>query len=289
MDLLIIRPTLDGGLIGQARDGGIKVWSADGSIVAELPAIKVSSEGRIIASKKSGIVVHASWGKGLFATSFSGEKLWKNRKMRGIQRIEFADSETLLISKEMDDHWRKRFREPVGIVEVRVKDGRIIGSWKETSFARAFTAPGKNGYILVDKYAKRVRYLDADKKPLWDVPMPHFTVLDVAFGDDLIGLADGPKGLRVLTKSGETALAKGSDGQVSRLAFVGQQCLVYDSWDKSVLEVLDFETGQKSKSFELPDHAPPVFFGNRGRYAHPTGAIYDAFSGELIGQLEQTG
>jgi hypothetical protein len=139
--------------------------------------------------------------------------------------------------------------------------------------------------VIQDRLNRVVRILDDQKNEVGSIPMVHFAIIDVDFGKDVIALAEGEKGVRILDYRGALLshyAPQDRKPNCIRVAFDENQLIVYDSWDGSFVTIIDPWTGKLIAEYEREFHDDICFINDGSRFIDSSGQIFRSNDGHLV-------
>jgi hypothetical protein len=169
-----------------------------------------------------------------------------------------------------------------GIVELDAKDGSA--KWMANHGDWVYLHRQQPLIVIQDRCNRVVRILD-EKNEVGSIPMVHFAIIDVDFGKEMIALAEGEKGVRILDHRGALLshyAPKGRKPNCIGVAFDEDRLIVFDSWDGSFVTIIDPCTGKLIAEYEREFHDDICFIDDGSRFVDSSGQICRSNDGCLI-------
>ncbi|MFT6242097.1 MAG: hypothetical protein ACJAQT_004200 [Akkermansiaceae bacterium] len=225
---------------------------------------------RYIVDPLDHIIYSGTWENGLTAFDYMSEKQqWKRKDLIGIQRVDLSPAfpTTIFVTLEAPDY---RVEEPgifSGIVELERKTGKTV--WKSDKGDDVYLHPDRPILVVQDRVEDRIRILNERREETASTEMLNFALIDLAFSGELIALAEGAKGTRVLDTSGKTIsrnIPAGRKPNCTRVAIFRDHVCVYDSWENSFITIIDPKSGKTVSEYKMETGGDPCFIDNGARF-----------------------
>jgi hypothetical protein len=267
-------------LLGTSSDHeSIVIW--DAKTLREIACVRPGFSGgqdRFAIDATANAIYSGTWEEGLTCYDFAGDKaLWHRDDLIGIQAVVVSPAfpGSLFVALEAPDY---RVDEPgviSGVVELRASTGATI--WQTSVADEVYLHRERSLALLVSRGRRLLSIFDASRHLWGSTPMENFAVLDVAFQGDLIAVAEGEKGVRLMTKTGEvlfTHRPSHRDGNCIRITFVGEKPIVavMDSWDATFITLLD-TAGKIIHEYPRDLHSDICFMDNGTRFLSANGNV----------------
>ncbi len=237
-----------------------------------------------------GVVYSGTWENGVTCYDYQSQKvLWHRKDIIGIQTVNLSTRlpESVFLTIEAPDY-RRWFQKPVsGIAELDAKTGKTkwlkpLGDW-------LWVHPHKPVLVATDRGRNDVvRIYDADRKELGKTKMVNFAVIDMAFSDDLIALAEGKKGVRIIDYKGRLVSSYAPvdrEPNCTSLAFADGRLHVHDSWEGAFIFTLDPVSGQLISVYKRPAGGEVCFINDGSGFVNRRGEIYRSSDATLESSL----
>ena len=238
---------------------------------------------RYIVDPLDHTIYSGTWEDGLTAFDYMSEKqLWKRKDLIGIQRVDLSPAfpTTLFVTLETPDY---RVDEPgvfSGIVELDRESGKTVG--KSDRGDDVYAHPDRPILVIEDRAGDRIRILNARRKETASTEMLNFAVLDLAFSGELIALAEGGKGTRVIDTSGKTISRNVPDDRKPNCISVtccAEHVVVYDSWEAAFITIIDPKSGKTVSEYERETGGDPCFIDGGTRFVDGYGRVFHTIDG----------
>jgi len=245
---------------------------------------------RYIVDPLDHIIYSGTWEEGLTAFDYMSEKqVWRRKDLIGIQRVDLSPAfpTSIFVTLETPDY---RVDEPgvfSGIVELERATGKTV--WRTRNGDDVYTHPERPVLVIQDRAADKIRILNEERKETASTKMLNFAVVDLAFSDGLIALAEGAKGTRVIDLNGKTIsrnLPKGRKPNCIRITFSGDHVCVYDSWEGAYITIIRPESGKTESEYERESGGDPCFIDDGARFVDAFGRVFHSQDGRADGTIE---
>jgi WD40 repeat protein len=291
--ILAMRASADGRLFGTSSDDEtIKVW--DAVTLTEIASIRPGFSGgedRLALDPTSSRVFSGTWEAGLTCYDYTEHReVWRRADLIGIQRVDFSPAfpSSLFVALEAPDY---RVDEPgvfSGVVELDAATGRLL--WRTDDADTIFLHPSRPLSVLVDRRERIIRILDDSRRLIGSTPMIYFAVLEVAFHGEVIALAEGGEGIRLIDTRGRVQASHRPPSRESnclRISFVGgaDALAAFDSWEGSYITRLD-GAGQVVAEYERESHEDVCFIGDGTRFLDAQGRVCRTATGAADMQIK---
>jgi WD40 repeat protein len=285
-----MRTSADGRLLCvSCDDQSIKIW--DTKTLQEITEIEPGFSGgreRIAIEPKTSLLVSGTWEDGLTCYDYSVDRVsWRRDDLIGIQAVALSPAfeSSVFVAVEAPDY---RVDEPgifSGVVELDIHTGQT--KWQADEAESIYLHPRIPVLVLTSRANRLVRILDASRKQTGSIPMIYFAVLDVAFKDNLIALAEGQKGARLIELSGQVLFCHcptSRQPNCLNLAFEGDVLNIIDSWDNTFVTRLD-ATGRILHEYTRDNHTDVCFIRDGGRFVDSYGNVCFSSDGRLDARI----
>ena len=266
--------------------GEVCIWKSD----APQSLARVRSPSRYVLDPSKRRIFSAEWEGDLTCRDYAnGKVIWRRRDLPGIQKLALSSAfpDSVFVLSGTTDKPYKYPRVKLGAIEIQAASGK--SRWMMERADNLYVHPTKPLILLVDRGDFRISLHDRNKVEVASIPMTNFAVLDAAFTEDLIALAEGAEGVRVIDWEGNAVSHYApSDRQPNCLAIAfdqGKVC-VYDSWDKTFVSIFDPHSGLRIKEYERKCHGRICFIDDGSRFVDQLGQISITSTGELDGVIE---
>lgn len=276
-------------LAASTKAGWTTIWKTDAS--RPISSIKTGfhgGENRHAIDSANSRLYSGLWEGGLSCFNYAtGRRSWRRRDLLGIQQVDVSSANpgSLFVSLETPDHLQNRKGSFTGVIEIDARDGSTI--WKTTEAWYAYPHSSRDLLVVEDRVQKEIRTLDESRQTVGRSEMLNFAVLDVAFNDDLMAVAEGAQGVRVLDMHGNTIsryLETRREPNCIRVFFVNDQLCAFDSWGTPWLIFLEPRTGEIK--YEIQCDATHICFIDDGlRFITQLGRIFDSVTGKQVGHI----
>ena len=276
---------------GSRNKGEITIWDIESLV--EIASVRPGFSGgkeRYIVDSETSVVYSGTWEEGLTAFDYVAKKpLWHRPDLVGIQRVDMSAGlpSSLFVSLEAPDY---RVGDPGvfnGIAEIDVSSGDTLE--KTEGFYRLIAHTSLPVLVLEDRAEKLIRVVDRQDERVATTEMLHFALLDVAFGEGFIALAEGVKGTRIIDHDGNTVsrnVPPNWKPNCLDIGFDGDVVCVFDSWDGSFISLIDPASGAILSEYEAATGGGVCFVGDGSRYVDGRGVVSRSRDGEVVGRLE---
>jgi hypothetical protein len=129
-----------------------------------------------------------------------------------------------------------------------------------------------------------VRIFEADQKKAGSIGMSNFAVMDVAFSDALIALAEGKTGVRVIDHRGKLVssyVPPGRHPNCIGVAFSGNVLHVHDSWDGSYVLTLNPTSGELLSEYKRSAGGDLCFINEGSSFVNVRGEVCRSSDGAV--------
>jgi hypothetical protein len=272
------------------EEGAITIWSSDSrSPIATVRPGFSGGMSRYSIDPVNQLIYSATWRQGLTCYDYVNDRVvWRREDLLGIQSVALSAGfpASVFVGLEAPDENVSFPGVMSGIAELNTGDGRTLwatemGNWMHLH-------PIEPVMVIEDKCSRLVRILNVDKNEIGSCEMVHFAVLDVAFGQEVIALAEGPKGIRILDKKGHVVCHYAPQGrQVNciNVSFCGEYIVVFDRWDGAFVSILESSTGRLISQYERDSKGDICFIDNGSRFVDSSGRVCGSISGDVLTTL----
>lgn len=268
------------------EDGSVTIWRSDSQfpITTVQPGFS-GGEHRHFIDPVNRVIYSGTWLDGLTCFDYAENRIvWHRKDLIGIQTVDLSIGfpASVFVTLNAPDY---KLNEPgviSGIVELAARDGST--KWTTEDGDWVHVDPRQPLLVIQDRYNRVVRILDATKKEVGSAPMINFAVIDVGFSKDMIALAEGVKGVRVLDHRGSVIsryLPRNRKPNCIRVAFHEDHLIVFDSWKGSFVTIVDPDTGKLVAEYEREFHDTICFIDNGSRFVDKSGQIFRSTNGQL--------
>lgn len=262
------------------NDGEITIWSTDSpEPVARCKPGFSGGESRYQIDPSRGLIYSGTWEDGLTCFDYKAKKvIWRRKDIIGIQTVNISTTlpNSLFLTLEAPDHVRWFQKAVSGVAELDAHTGKTrsvkpIGDW-------LWVHPEKPVLVTTNRGGGKnvIQFYDADQKELGIIAMSNFAVMDVAFSDDLIAVAEGKTGVRVMDyrcKLVSSYLPPGRHPNCITLAFSGGYLHVHDSWDGSYLLTLNPTSGELLSEYKRASGGDVCFINDGSSFVNVRGEV----------------
>jgi hypothetical protein len=289
-----MRTSADGRLLCTSCDHHwVTIWET--KTLREITAVQPGFSGgeqRLAIDPQTARILSGTWEEGLTCYDYSADRIiWRRADLIGIQQVALspAFASSVFVALEAPDH---RVDEPgifTGIVELDARTGET--QWQIEAANSIHLHPRMPVLVLTDHADRLVRIYDASRKSLGSTPMVHFAILDIAFQDDWIALAEGAKGIRIVALDGKVRTSCcpiSHESNCLRVSFEGDQRVlnVFDSWDRSFITRLDATTGNVLGEYARENQTEVCFIDDGRRFVDACGQVCRSSDGRIEGHLD---
>lgn len=262
------------------NDGEITIWSTDSpKPVAHCKPGFSGSKSRYQLDPSRGLIYSGTWEKGLTCFDYRNHKvIWRRKDIIGIQTVNISTAlpNSVFLTLEAPDHVRWYQKAVWGVAELDALTGKTrsvkpIGDW-------LWVHPEKPVMVTTNCGGGKnvIQLYHADQKEAGSIGMSNFAVMDVAFSDDLIALAEGKTGVRVIDYRGKLVssyLPPGRHPNCIRLAFSGRYLHVHDSWDGSYLLTFNPTSGELLSEYSRASGGDVCFINDGSSFVNVRGEV----------------
>lgn len=265
----------------------ITIWRSDSQspITTVKPGFS-GGEDRHFIDPVNRLIYAGTWENGLTCFDYAGNRVvWHREDMIGIQQVGLSTAfpSSVFVTLEAPDD---RLDEPgiiSGIVELNAGDGST--KWATDQGDSVFVHPRQPLFVIQDGCNDVVRILDHAKNEIGSAPMIHFAIIDVGFGNGMIALAEGEKGVRILDHQGTVIshyTPKGRRPNCIKIAFADDRVIVFDSWNDSFMSIIDPRTGKLIAEYKRESHGGICFIDDGLRFVDSSGTIFQSMDGQRV-------
>jgi len=229
-------------------------------------------------------IYSGTWEKGLTCFDYARNRVvWHRSDVIGIQSVSHSAGfpESIIVSLEAPDYLVDEPGVSSGIVELNARDGST--TWRTTAGDRAFTHPCQSLIVMTDRYKKQIYLLDKQREIVGSLPMTYFAVIDVGFSKDMIALAEGKEGVRIIDRKGQVIshyITKNRKTNCIGVAFFNDRLVVFDYAEKSFVTIIDPSTGEVSGEYEYQSYGFICFIDHGSRFVTSSGEICRSIDGK---------
>ena len=287
-----IRASYDSHHFGASlKKGAITIWCSDSPtpITTVRPGFS-GGQNRHFIDPVNRLIYSGTWEDGLTCFDYTDNRtVWHRSDLIGIQTVDLSAGfpNSLFVTLEAPDYGLDEPGVISGIVELAADDGRT--KWTTEDGDWIYAAPKHPILVLQDRCDKMVRILDAGRNEIGSTPMVHFAIADVAFSEQMIALAEGEKGVRILNNKGEVISQYAPQGRKPnciRVTFSGDRVIVFDSWEGSFVTTINPTTGEVVSEYQRQSHGTICFIDGGTRFVDPAGRVCRSIDGEIEATLK---
>ena len=276
---------------GSLEKETITIWKSDSP--SPLATVKPGFSGganRHAIDPVNHLIYAGTWEGGITCFDYAANRVaWQRTGLPGIQSVDLSAGfpGSVFLTLEAPE---SRLDEPgilSGIVELDARDGST--KWTRDRENRAYFHPRQGLILIQDSSDSVIRILDSTKKEIGSAPMIHFSIIDVAFGDGMIVLAEGESGARILDYRGKVIsryVPEDRRPNCIRAAFHQDRVLLFDSWDASFITAIDPNKGEPVSEYQRITHDTPCFIDEGSRFVDSSGKIFRSSDGLHVATLE---
>jgi hypothetical protein len=215
--------------------------------------------------------------------------VWRRDDLIGIQTVDLSAGfpASVFVTLEAPDY---RLDEPgvvSGVTELDAETGHT--KWLSQNGDWLFLHPTTPVILIQDRSEELVRVLDLQKREIGSTPMENFAILDVAFSEEMIALAEGAKGVRIIDLSGRMIsryAPKARKPNCIRINFDREHVNIFDSWEASFVSIIDPLSGRLIREYHRATRENICFIDDGSRFVDGSGEIYRSSDGEPVATLE---
>ncbi|MCB8960651.1 MAG: hypothetical protein H6651_10090 [Ardenticatenales bacterium] len=233
------------------------------------------------------LLICGSWDAGISCVQVdTHELLWDRTDLLGIQNVQMsaASPDLLYVELEAPDYIPGSFG---GVVVLDVRSGTELARYEK--WHSFYTHPYLARHVAVAD--DNIILIDDEMAVVNQIGMNYFAILDVAFREQHIAVAEGRTGLRVFDDGGTELLHYREPGKqnISHCRFDLEQprvhCLNKISADRGRLITVDYVNGEKCAEHLLDDCTEFCFLDDSPHYVNRTGQIFRAADGQVVQRL----
>ena len=286
-----LRPSYEGSHFGASLvKGEISIWNAGSyeKIASVRPGFSGGSQ-RYIVDPVNRLVFSGTWEDGLTCFDYDSNRIvWHRPDLLNIQRVDLSSAfpGSLFLELEAEDF---RASDPTafsGLIELSVDSGQT--KWISEDWSDCYVHPFGPIVLVADRGSRRIGILDEQKEIVGSSKMANFAILDVAFGSDRIAIAEGAKGMRILTFDGRTIAQyspPGREANLIRIAFNEGQVYAVDNWDGAFITAIDPKTGARQHEYPVGPPYDFCFIDKGAKVIDSKGNVRRTTDGEVISTL----
>ena len=267
------------------EEESITIWRSDSPdpITTVQPGFS-GGRNRHFIDPLNRLIYSGTWENGLTCFDYADNRIvWRRNDLIGIQTVDLSAGfpASVFVTLEAPDY---RLDEPgviSGIVELAAQDGRT--KWATEDGGWVYADPRQPLLLIQDRCNDIVHILDADKNEVGSTPMIHFAIIDVGFSQDMIALAEGAKGVRILDHKGSVISQYSPNNRKPnciRVAFSDDYLIVFDSWKGSFVTIIEPDTGKVVMEYKRESHGTICFIDKGSRFIDPSGQICRSINGQ---------
>ena len=275
---------------GCTDEGLIRVWNAaDLSLVATLYNSFEDCSLRMAIDPGNHLLFSGAWDEGLSCHDYmTGAHLWHRDELPGIQKVDYACGfpSSIHVAAEVPGTEPDETTALEGVIELDSRTGKII--WQDKEVSSMFLHPSDALVVIENRRDRQMSILDGSKKICGSLGMAHFTIMDVAFNGDLIAVAEGTHGLRIIDRQGKVLvrhIPTDRECHFIRVRFdhsSGNWSFV-DQHDEAILVTLDGKSGRLLNECRSNSWGSPI--GDGSRYVDYEGQVCRLGDGEVLARL----
>ncbi len=269
-------------------DGEITIWRTDSpEPVARCKPGFSDSKSRYQIDPSRGLIYSGTWEKGLTCFDYRNQKvIWRRKDIIGIQTVNISTAlpNSVFLTLEAPDHVRWYQKAVSGVAELDADTGKTrsvkpTGDW-------LWVFPEKPVMVTTNRGGGKnaIQIYDADQKEAGSIGMSNFAVMDVAFSDDLIAVAEGKTGVRVMDYRGKLVssyLPPVRHPNCITLAFSGGYLHVHDSWDGSYVLTLNPTSGELLSEYKRAIGGDVCFINGGSSFVNVRGEVCHSRDGAV--------
>lgn len=271
--------------------GSITIWRSDSTfpIATVKPGFSGGTERHAIDSVNR-LIYSGTWEDGLTSYDYDEKKVvWHRSDLVGIQTVNISAGfpSSVFLTLATPDHRLDEDGMFSGIVELDAQTGST--RWTLEDGHWVYLHPRKPLIVVQDSCEKVVRILDNCKNEIGITPMANFAIIDVGFADDMIALAEGQKGVRIIDFSGRVIshyVPLAREPNCIRAEFDGDCVCVFDSWKGSFVSVIEPRTGRLITEYQRDTHGEICFIDDGSRFVDCVGRICKSRDGKVVAELD---
>lgn len=272
------------------EEGAITIWKSDSSlpITTVKPGFS-GGESRHFVDSVNRLIYSGTWEDGLTCYDYADDRVvWHRNDLIGIQTVNLSAGfpASVFITLERPDY-RQEPEIISGIVELDAYNGS--SRWRADKGDWVYLHPRKPLIVIQDRRNRMIRILDRAKTEVGSIPMVHFAILNVAFGENLIAIAEGAKGVRVCDLHGKVISHYAPTGRKPNcinVTFAGDRVCIHDSWDGSFVSIIDPYSGKLISEYKRDSHGAMCFIDDGIRFVDSSGRVCQSFDGEVVATLK---
>lgn len=237
------------------------------------------------------LIFSATWENGLTCFDYEKNKpVWHRDDILGIQRVDISSAfpASLFVAHQPPE---SSWNEPgvtKGVMELDAYTGETMWADEGGITAQMHLHPSKTIFVIADGSDNLVRIFDEKKRLIGSIPMMYFAVLDVAFSDDRIAIAEGSKGIRVIDFEGNLVssyVPTGRESNCIKIAFTPQGVCAVDSWQGTFVTHVDPQSGKVLSEYQRDSHGGICFIDSGTRFVDQHGHVCRSADGEIETKL----
>lgn len=302
---------------GSMKGGIIRIWDAsDLSLITAIDTGFPEGFHRLAIDGGNHLLFTGGWGDGLACHDFrSGARLWHRSDLVGIQKVEHSLGfpSSIHVALEIPDTMQDDPGVPSGIAELDSRSGKTL--WQTGEGSSAFLHPTEpllviEGVLKPESPLRRRSWfprlftlfsgsamasnlviLDGSKSRRAELEMANFAILDVAFAADLMALAEGQKGVRIIRRGGSVLKHHASEGRESNFICAGfdhssGNWVFLDDSEGAFVVMLDGKTGNLTGEYRREPGGGIHLIGDGSRYVDDQGQVCRTRDGTVLAKLE---
>lgn len=216
--------------------------------------------------------------------------IWSRKDIIGIQTVNISTAlpNSVFLTLEAPDYRMSDPSAVSGIAELDSLTGKT--NWVSSTGHWLYLHPNKPILVVQDGGpGGSVRILTPEKKELGKIKMVHFSIIDVGFSGDLIALAEGSKGVRVIDFKGRLVssyVPRNREPYFVAAAFDDGKLRAHDSWDGAFIVTIDPASGKLLSEYKRTQSGDVCFIDDGKRFVTSRGEICLSSDGTVQSALK---
>jgi hypothetical protein len=283
----------DGQYFAGCTDAGlIRIWDAtDLSLVATLYNSFEDCDLRMAIDPENHLLFSGAWDEGLSCHNYlTGAHLWHRDDVPGIQKVDYTRgfSASIHIAAEIRETEPDETTVLYGVIELDSRSGKML--WRDPDAYSMFLHPSDAWVVMENRDDRTLSILDGSKQIRGSLGMAYFAIMDVAFNGDLIAVAEGTEGVRIIDRQGKV---------LARLIPTNREChfiqagfdrstgnwLFMDNEEDSFLAIVDGKSGKLLSERQGGSWSDVNLIGDGSRFVDSEGQVHRTSDGEVLAQL----
>lgn len=269
----------------------ISIWRSDSTCpIATVQPGFSGGKNRHFIDPVNRLIYSGTWEDGLTCYDYAENRVvWHRSDLIGIQTVNLSAGfpSSVFVTLEAPDY---RLDEPgviSGIVELSGQDGSTM--WKAEDGDWIYVHPRQPLLVIQERCNDLVRFLDSEKNLIGSAPMVNFAIIEVGFAENMIALAEGAKGVRILDYNGTLIsqyAPKMRRPNVIGAAFSGGCLNVFDSGDDAFVTIIEPATGRVITEYKRESRERICFIDDGTRFVDSSGLICRSVDGQPETKLQ---